>query len=624
MAKVEITLFQLKPTMELPVLLVFIIIGISVLLFVTEYFPIDKIAFLIIVALLLTQLTTPEEAISGFSNPAVITILSLMILAIGLEDNGVIQWLTDAIKKLKILPLLLLTPAFMLVSSVISSFISTTAVVIIFIKIISQLADRFNFSSAKLLMPISFAGILGGSCTLMGTSTNLLVNSIAKKSGVEAFGFFEFTLYGAIFLAIGIVFMTIASRFLPKDPEANLQENYDIDSYVFTVKIPTKHHEDDKVSDLVGKTISEVSFITEERAIPLKLIRDKKVINAPGKYIILKENDNLVLMSSLENITEIVEKHHLIINDKRREEQEAEYGDGDEKDESDMTYVELLILPGSHLIGKTLKKIRKISLNGAFPIAVNKRKNIRNTQERLIRKNIKDINLKPGDRLLVELQEQRLSKLYELENVAVLNKHEYIPAIPLRRKITALAILLSVIGLAASGILTILSASLIGVAAMLAFRLISLENIYHKVNWQIIFLLAGMIPLGIAMSNSGADGFISEHLLALLHGQKPMIVIGLIFGFTMILSAFVSNNATAIIMTPIAIALAAGLHLDVKPFVLAVMFGANFSFFTPVGYQTNTLIYGTGLYKFKHFLIIGGMLSIILWITGTILLSNLL
>lgn len=620
--------------MELSILLVFIIIGVSVLLFVTEYFPIDKIAFFIIVALLLTQLTTPEEAISGFANPAVITILSLMILAIGLEDNGVIQWLTDAIKKLKILPLILLTPAFMLVSSIISAFISTTAVVIIFIKIISHLADRFNFSSAKLLMPISFAGILGGSCTLMGTSTNLLVNSIARNSGVEAFSFFEFSTYGVIFLVIGIVFMTIASRFLPKDPIANLQENYHIDKYIFTVKIPKIVNEDDKPSDLLGKTISDVDFITEETAILLKLIRNNNVINAPGKHIKLEENDNLVLMSSLESITEIVEKHKLVINDKRREAQkenleEAAKENDKEKDkekaeESDMTYVELLILPGSNLIGKTLKSIRRMTLNGAFPIAINKRKNIRNTTERMIRKNINDINLKPGDRLLVELQEQGLSRLYQLQNIAVLNQHEYTPTIPTKRKVTALLILLGVIGLAASSVLSILAASLTGVAAMLVFRLISLENIYHKVNWQIVFLLAGMIPLGMAMSNSGADAWISEHLLALLTGQEPIVVIGLLFGFTMVLSAFISNNATAIIMTPIAIALAVGLGLDVKPFILGVMFGANFSFFTPVGYQTNTLIYGTGLYKFKHFLIIGGMLSLILWIVGTVLLSNLL
>ena len=170
--------------MELPIILVFSIIGISIILFITELFPVDKIAFFIIVVLVLLQLTTPEEAISGFANPATITILALMILAVGLEENGVIQLLSDGIKKLKILPLILLTPVFMIISASISAFISTTAVVIIFIKIITRLSEKYGFSLSRLLMLVSFAGILGGSCTLMGTSTNLIVNAIAKKHGI--------------------------------------------------------------------------------------------------------------------------------------------------------------------------------------------------------------------------------------------------------------------------------------------------------------------------------------------------------------------------------------------------------------------------------------------------------
>jgi di/tricarboxylate transporter len=603
--------------MELPILLVFIIIGVTIVLFVTEYFPIDKIAFLIIIALVLLQLTTPEEAISGFSNPAVITILSLMILAIGLEDNGVIQWLTQGIKKLKTLPLLLLAPAFMLVSASISAFISTTAVVIILIKIVSRLAERYNFSASKLLMPISFAGILGGSCTLMGTSTNLLVNSIANQSGEPAFSFFEFTFYGVIFLAIGFVFMTIASRFLPKDSSNDLDTDYEIDNFIFSVEITEK-------SNLVGKNISEVNFMAEELAKPLKLIRNEKVINSPGEETKIAVGDNLVLLSTVEYIGEIIEKHELVINDKRRDAQRKKFDDDKNDDNNTMTYVELLILPGSKLIDNTLKKMRRMSLSGAYPIAIKKREKLNKIKESLIQKSVQEIGIKAGDRLLVELQDEQLDKMHDLENVAILNQHEYEPEVPMQRRLTSLFILLGVIGLAASGVLSILTASLTGVAALLLFKLISLENIYNRVNWQIIFLLAGMIPLGTAMTNTGADTWISEHLLRLLEGQPHMVVIGLLFGVTMLLSGFISNNATAVVMTPIAIAMAASFQLDVKPFLLAVMFAANFSFFTPVGYQTNTLIYGTGLYRFKHFLIIGGILSLILWVAGTLLLTNAL
>ena len=603
--------------MELPILLVFIIIGITIILFVTEFFPIDKIALFVVVALLLLGITTPEEAISGFSNAATITILSLMILAVGLEENGVIQWLTDGIRKLKLLPLILITPAFMIVSASISAFISTTAVVIIFIKIVSQLAEKYNFSSSRLLMPISFAGILGGSCTLMGTSTNLIVNSLAKEAGVESLGFFEFSLIGLAFVTVGVVFMTIASRFLPKDKSKDLQGDYGIDKYVFSIKIKPE-------ASFIGKKIADIDFLTNQNGHILKLIRGNQVIDAPGKYVSIQENDELILLSDISEITDLSSTNEISFNEKQEESNAKNNEDKPKSDSKKLTYVELLILPGSEMIGKTIKNLRNMSLQGAFPIAINKRKNIRNTHERLLRKNVSTIRVKPGDRLLVETQTTGISRLNSIQNIAILNEHDYKVGKTTLQKSVALIILLGVIGLAASGVLSILGASLTGVAAMLLTNSISLENVYHKINWQIIFLLAGMIPLGVAMTNTGADVWLSDNLLKLLDGQAPTIVIALLFGFTMLISGTISNNATAIIMTPIALSLAAGLSLPVKPFILAVMFAANFSFFTPVGYQTNTLIYGTGIYKFKHFLIIGGMLSIILWILATLLLSTML
>lgn len=603
--------------MELEILTVFIILAVTIILFVTELFPIDKISFFIVVALILCGLTTPQEAISGFANPATITVLCLMILAIGLEENGVIQWLTDAIKKLKILPLVLITPAFMVISAGISAFISTTAVVIIFIKIVSQLAEKYNFSAAKLLMPISFAGILGGSCTLMGTSTNLLVNQIALDLGAEKLGFFEFSVIGMILLAIGIVYMMVASRWLPKDKAADFEHEYAVEEYVFTVSVDTD-------SELIGKRLEDIEFLNTNGTSIIKLIRDNHTINAPGRYINLKEGDNLVLMSDIDNLEDITKiegfKFH---NNKLKKVDEEKDTKKPEKDIA-LRYVELLVLPGSTLLGKTMKNLRNMSLEGAFPIAIKKRKNLRNTKERLIRKNIQEINIKPGDRILLELQEKNISQLYNIENTAILNQHDSTPTIPTSKKLITSLILLGVIAIAASGLTTILTASLIGVAGLLLTKSISLEDIYHKINWQIIFLLAGMIPLGIAMNNSGTDLWISENLLALLSGQSPIIILAIIFGFTMLMSGTISNNATAIIMTPIAISVAMGLDLPLKPFILAVMFAANFSFFTPVGYQTNALIYGTGIYSFKHFLILGGILSLLLWVVATLLLSTLL
>jgi len=608
--------------MTTEIILVFSILLITIILFAFEVFSVDKIAMLVIATLALTGLVQPEEAISGFSNPATITVLSLMIIALALEDNGVIATLARFLKNLHILPLFLLLPVFMLITGGISAFINTTAVVIVFIKIISELAKRFNLPKAKLLLPISFAGILGGSCTLMGTSTNLIVNAIAKDLGAERFSFFEFSFFGFIFLIVGIIVITIGSRWLPSDSKESLQEAYELDDYVTTVSITEE-------SKLIDKTIEDTFLYSNPEISILKLRRGKQTINAPGRYIFLKEGDRLVLMCDLENLTELKKAEGLSIHKDEEDKGDDEQTDKEKDKETskiskEWTFVELLILPGSILIGKTLKQLRKQTFNSALPIAIKKRRNIRNTKERLIRKNIEQITLKPGDRLLVEIPKNEMSLLYDLENVAVLKEHKAKPTVDIRKRNISFVILLLVIGLAASGILPILISAITGVCLMLLTRCLNLNDVYHRINWQVIFLLAGMIPLGIAMNNTGADKWLSDQLLTVLSGQSNLVVIGLIFLITMLMSSAISNNATAIIMTPIAIAVGVGLDLSLKPFILSVLFGANFSFFTPMGYQTNTLIYGMGIYKFKHFFLIGGVLSIILWLLGTFMLSSLL
>jgi len=607
--------------MTTEIILVFSILLVTILLFAFEVFSVDKIAMFVIASLALTGLVEPEEAISGFSNTATITVLSLMIIALALEDNGVIASLARFLKNLHVLPLFLLLPVFMFITGGISAFINTTAVVIVFIKIISELAKRFNVSQSKLLLPISFAGILGGSCTLMGTSTNLIVNSVARDLGAERFSFFEFSFFGLIFLLVGIVVVTIASRWLPKDSKVNLHDMYDLENFVTTVVI-------NKDSNLIDKKIEDTFLYTNPEISILKLTRRKQITNAPGRYITLKANDKLLLMCDLENLAKLNEAEGLSVHKTQEKSKKGQALENDDEPESikkqdDFGFVELLILPGSILIGKTLKQLRKQTFQSALPIAIKKRRNIRNTKERLVRKDIEQITLKPGDRLLVEIPKNEISQLYDMENVAILREHKTKPSVNTQKRMLSFAILILVIGLAASGILSILISAITGVSLLLLTKCLDLNDVYHRVNWQVIFLLAGMIPLGIAMNNTGADKWISDHLLDILSGQSHLVVIGLIFLITMLMSSVVSNNATAIIMTPIAIAVAVGLDLTMKPFILAVLFGANFSFFTPMGYQTNTLIYGMGFYKFKHFFIIGGILSLILWVLGTFMLSTL-
>ncbi|WP_149303483.1 SLC13 family permease [Pareuzebyella sediminis] len=600
--------------------IMFLVLVGTVVLFIFEIFPVDKIAFLIIITLALSGLVEPDEAISGFSNTATIAVLALMILAIAMEENGVIEWLTSGVDSIKSFPLYIMAPILMFVTAGMSAFISTTAVVIVFVKIVNRLSEKYKVSSSKLLMPISFAGILGGSCTLMGTSTNLIVNAVSSNLGAEKLGFFDFTLFGTIFLVISIIYLTVTLRWLPWSKNKELVEDYNIHDYITRIFISAD-------SKLVGKNIEETFLYNNPEISLLRLTRNNRIHNTPGKYITLRANDEILLMCDLKNLARINESEDLGINEEKYLTQ-AKKGENESEEKNididSQIFVELLILPGASFIGKTLGNLRNTIMQNVILVAIKKRKTLVNLKERLVRSSMDSLAIKAGDRLLVETTRNNLNTLASIENIELLQEYDKVSHISRRKKYFSLIVLLSVIGLAGSGTLSIMVSALTGIGLLLITQNLDLASVYKKVDWQIFFLLAGMIPLGIAMHNTGADMWISKELLYFLEGKPNYFIIGTLFLTTMLLSGVISNNATAIIMTPIAFAVAQGMQMDFKPFILSVLFAANFSFFTPVGYQTNTLIYSIGNYSFRHFLFIGGILSLLLWITATFLLTAML
>lgn len=600
--------------MSLEIAILFLILIVIIIFFALEVFPVDKIAFFILAALLLTNLVSPEEAISGFSSPATITVLALMIIAIGLETNGVIDWLASGLKNLRTLPVFLMVPVFMLIAGSISAFINTTAVVIVFIKTITELSAKYEIPNSKLLLPVSFAGIIGGSCTLMGTSTNLIVNAVAVDRGVERFSFFEFTWYGVIFLFITLIIVSALVNLLPRVKKTKISEDYNLGEYITKVIITEN-------SSVIGKSISE-SFLSNNDDIEVLRLKRKGITNYhPGKFTTLKEGDQLLLLCNLENLMKLKDADGFTVIKEEANKKLADPITDSEKLEENVQVVEILMLPNSPLIGKSIKKVGGYDLYGAVPLAIRKRRNFRNPRRRIFNKEKDEIELRVGDRLLVEVSESTLVELQKIENIAILQQHKNIEITSTNKKYLSLGILLVVIGLAAFSIFPILKSAIIGCFLMIFTKCINLGKIYAQVNWQIIFLLAGMIPLGVAMKNTGADQWISDQLLLVFQNQTDTIIIGILFLVTMVLSGFISNNATAIIITPIAISIAASMEMNPKPFILAVLFASNFSFFTPVGYQTNTIIYGMGIYRFRHFFIIGGIVSLVLWIAASLLLS---
>jgi len=591
-------------------IVLFVLIAASVVLFAFEVFPVDKTAMLLLVSMLIMGFISPEEAISGFSNPALITILCLMILAYGVEHNGVIKLAVSYMSGLSKSSLWLVLPIFMFVTGAISAFISTTAVVIVFIKLINELHAEHGISKTKLLLPISFAGILGGSCTLMGTSTNLIVSAIAHENGLPDIGFFEFSVPGLILLCVAVLIITFAAVFfLPDDQKKTIRDEYHLQDYITRIKIKSG-------SDLIGQKLRETELFNNEDIQLLKLRRHKFIYDYPNRNIELRCDDVILIKTNLSVMQQLSKDEQIELITR----QELPKVDG----EDEVIFAELLILPNSNLIGKTLSRISKISFRGSIPIAIKKRQKILSdlgSKGRRIKSHYSEAKLEAGDSVLVETLSSNKINLGGLNNVMLVNSFDSGRKVDPTKRLLSGIILLIVILLAATGVFTILKSVLIGVFLMLIFQCLQLTNAYQSINWQVIILLACMIPIGIAMKNTGSNQFLVDQLITALSSFSPTIIIAFIFLITMIASGFISNNAVAIIMTPVAIGLGTALNIPPLALLVSVIFGANFSFFTPVGYQTNTIIYALGLYRFKHFLLIGGLLSVVLWIISVYLIQ---
>jgi len=576
-------------------------------LFVSEKFTVDKTSFFILISLLLFGIVTPEQAVSGFSDNSVLTILCLMIIAIGLEKNGVVSWMATKIVPMVSWPFWVFLPLLMIFVGLFSSFIATTAVVIIFIKLFNELDKLGKIDKSRVLLPVSFAGILGGSCTLMGTSTNLIVSGISEKSGVGKFAFFEFSGAGLIFLLISIpIIFFLSKKILPKkvvDDAGEIPHKY---GYITSVRI----NED---SILIGKQVKETEIWGDNDIELIKIQRGTKYLKSALKTEILQENDILWLDLTIEDLTSKTQGLGLKIL-------------GVDQNMMDEVYAtefhEVIVLPNSRFINMSMREFDENLPENVFVKGINSEQK-QNRVSGIFTQFFNKKFLTPGNRVLLTGNLTEIQNLADKNDLLFSNTVIRMPNIPKYKKIISLLAILLVIVLSASNTFSILKSALFGVALILFSGCIQLKDAYAGINWQVIFLLAGMIPLGVAMNNTGTDVFIADYLHSVLKSVPTPVIISIVFAFTMLMSGFISNNATAIVFAPIVIAVAAKMDLNPKPLLYAVMFGANFSFYTPMGYQTNAIIYGMGIYKFKHFFIIGGILSLVLLIVASVLLPLL-
>ena len=579
-------------------IIVLIITIVAIILFATEIIPADVTALCVMVALMLTGVITPEEGLAGFSNVATITVFALLVLSLGLQSTGVVNYMGEQLERItgeseiKILLLTLVLVAFL------SAFMNNTAIVAIFLPIVMRLSKYANTSASKFLMPLSFAAMIGGSCTIIGTSTNILVSSVYAKESGKAFSIFEFTDLGFIlFLAFLVYILFIGRRIIPerrKDAPV-LTEEYDINKYLTQIEVR-------RGSSMIGKHLKDTELVKRYKVKVLEIIREEGDVWLPNQVEAIRENDLLLIKANLEDLLELQEGKDIKIK-------KTSKFDNAELTSEEAVLFEAVIGQNSFLVGKVIKNVNFRQAFGAIPLAL-RRSGIS------VSKRISDVEIQFGDVLLLEARRSHLNNFYNSRDFIVLEK---VKKKNLRhgKMLLSTIIVLSVIFLAAFNILPIVVSSLMGVVLLLITECVSIRYIYRKMDWRVIFLLAGILPLGTAVQNTGVSALISDGILALAGDASPRFIISILFLITTILTSFMSNNATAVLLAPIAITIAHQLGLDPKAFLVTVMFAASTSFATPIGYQTNTLVYGVGQYTFMDFIKVGGLLTIIVWLLAT-------
>ena len=594
--------------MSIDIIIVLFIILLAFVLFVSETLPMDVVALTVLSMLLITGQLTPAEGISGFSNPAVITIAILFVLSHALQKTGVLEYLVIKINQLVSRSLVIGLAVYLVSIALASALVNNTAIVAIFMPVTIRMAEKYHISPSKVLMPLSYAAILGGTLTLIGTSTNLLVNSIFVKSGpYTPLGMFEFSRYGIFLLVVGLTYVVlIAYRILPsRTVTSSLTKSYHMGGYLTELKIG-----DD--SPLLGGTTLDRQISQNYDVTILGIQRNKKLLSTNLRETPLEKGDILLVRGSVENFFRMkeVEQVYMLTDEKLNQE---------ELTKEENLLVECLLTNQSELVGQSLKEANFRRRFGSFVLAIRREGDI-------LRKKIAHVILRAFDTLLVYGSREKIREMRDSGGFIVLTELER----SLRKHRfwwLSIIVIIGAVLLAALSLVPILKGVIIGLAILLVARVITPLEAYNAINWQIIVLIGCLIPLGIAIQSSGTAILIGNTMVNLLQYvpeyQQAIFLLAMIYLVAMILTEVSSNAATAIIMTPIALAASAKLGLDPRPFIFAICFAASASFITPIGYQTNLMVYGPGGYKFSDYIRVGLPLSITLWVMAVILIPML-
>ena len=564
-----------------------------------EVIPLEVTALGATGLLLLLGIIDPNEAVSGFSNKAVITIGAMFIMSKALVKTGFLEVFTEKVYQVAGQRKWLTILIFLLTVSLISGFINNTAAVAIFIPLAINLCQLLHISPTRILMPLSFAAIFGGTLTLIGTSTNLLVSSIMEENGIAPFKMFEFAFLGLMFLGVGSVYNFLLARwFLPtRTVLSSLTRKYHMARYLTEFKIGPS-------SPLIDNSSNALNLDEEYNLQVLMIIRNDIRYRYSLQNMTLQENDIILVQINVNDIIRLKEDMDLLLLSDIKMTQQELSG-------KNHVLVEGLLPQHSSLIGKSLQEAEFRKRFDGFVLAIRR-------QTAILREKIARIKLKFSDTLLVMVPKEKVENLRSSGDIIVLEELNIALKYEEFWWLSILVIPVIMI-LSFFDIIPIMKGAVLGAILLLIVRSLSIQDAYEAINWPVIFLIAALIPVGIAIEKTGTDIVISDAIFSLgtfinSDGiQNPNIHLAVLYMTTFLLSAFVSNNAIAVVMTPIALALAVQLNVDPRPFMVAVCFGASNSFMTPVGYQTNLMVYGPGQYRFSDFLKAGLPLTLIFW-----------
>jgi len=586
--------------MTVELYIVFGLVLVAVFLFMSERISFDLAALIIMGTLLLTGILTIEEGLSGLSNQATVTIACMFVLSEGIRRTGALNVVSDYFAELGRRNYWGAILTMMLVISVISAFINNTAAVAIFIPVVVGVTKDLQVSSSKLLMPLSFASMLGGVCTLIGTSTNILVSSIANDHGVEPFSMFEMTPLGIVFFIAGFIYLfSVGINMIPeRRSPGDLTSSFKMNRFLTDVVIePDFQH--------IGEHLDECALTQDLDLDVVQVFRKSGEATAEGMRGIVRKGDIIRIRGSAQEIDKLVRRNDITLKPAR------DWYDID-LESGNYTLVEAVIAPDSGVESTKIGDAQFYERFGAVVLAIRHHGELR--QEEL-----DEIRISGGDSVLLSMDQERVPELKANRSFVVVSEiglDRYRKSkLPL-----ALAILAGVVLTAALNILPIVVSAVAGSILLILTGCLTNEEAYEAINWEVIFLLAGVLPLGIAMEKTGAAGLISDWLLSVAGSLGPTAVLSGFFLIAMLLTNLISNQATAALLAPIAIETAYALDVSVRPLLMAVTFAASLSFITPVGYQTNTLIFGPGQYKFTDFTKVGTPLNILFWAIATLLI----